>query len=218
MEEPRELRGRSKQFALRIIRGYGGLPKTNEAQVIGRRVLRSGTSVGAHYREASRARSDAEYINKIGAALQALDETAYWLELVVEGEIIPAHKLVAIQHETEELIAIFTTIVKKVRRKDEGRRMKEEGPEWMVSETELSEASEEEGLVPRQKESEASPEAWSPELGALLEPDQPNPPATGKKKPSIPPPPPTWAHDDDALLSHYSSFNMHPSYLLTRPK
>ena len=159
LKEPWELRDRTKSFALRIIRLYGALPKSTEAQVIGRQVLRSGTSIGAHYREASRARSDAEFVSKNGVALQELDETIYWFELLVEAEIVPAEKLKALQQEAEELIAIFTTIVKKVKskdegrkHKDEGRRMKEEEPAWEVDETELLEYSEEEDANPKKNE------------------------------------------------------------------
>lgn len=116
-----DLRGRTKQFALRIIRMYSSLPQGQVAQVLGKQVLRSGTSVGAHYREANRARSDAEFLSKMRLALQELDETAYWLELLVEAEIIPAVKLVELQQETEELIAIFVTIAKKVDENGRGR-------------------------------------------------------------------------------------------------
>ena len=80
-----DLRERAKKFALRIVRLYVALPKTTEAQVIGKQVLRSGTSVGAHYREAQRAKSNADFINKIESGLQELDETAYWLELLEEA-------------------------------------------------------------------------------------------------------------------------------------
>jgi four helix bundle protein len=83
-----DLRDRTKRFALRVIRLFGALPKTVEAQVIGRQVLKSGTSVGAHYREAHRARSTAEFISKLEGGLQELDETAYWLELLAESGII----------------------------------------------------------------------------------------------------------------------------------
>ncbi len=93
--------------------------------MIGKQVLRSGTSVGAHYREASRARSEAEFISKIGVALQELEETAYWLELLTGAEIVTTDKLKALQQEVDELIAIFTTIAKRV--KEKGRRVKDEG-------------------------------------------------------------------------------------------
>lgn len=109
------LRHRTKQFALRIIRLYASLPKTTKAQVLGQQALRSGTSVGAHYREATCGRSNAEFISKIETGLQELDETAYWLELLVEGGIVPAHHLQELLQETEELIAIFVTIVKNAK-------------------------------------------------------------------------------------------------------
>ena len=112
-----ELRARTKTFALRIIRLYVSLPKTTESQVLGKQVLRSGTSVGAHYREAQRAKSNADFISKIEGALQELDETAYWLELLVEAKIVPEDKLTLLRKETDELIAIFVTIVSKMKRK-----------------------------------------------------------------------------------------------------
>ncbi len=112
-----DLRARTREFALRIIRLYSSLPKTTEAQVLGKQVLRSGTSVGAHYREGQRARSDADFINKNESALQELDGTAYWLELLAESGIVPAEKLAALRQETDELIAIFVTIVTKVKQR-----------------------------------------------------------------------------------------------------
>jgi four helix bundle protein len=93
------------------------LPKTTEAQVLGKQVLRSGTSVGAHYREGQRAKSAADFINKIEGSLQELDETAYWLELLVESEIVTESKLASLRKETDELIAIFVTIVNKMKHK-----------------------------------------------------------------------------------------------------
>ena len=78
-EKPQDLRSRTSEFALRIIRLYTSLPKTTEAQVIGKQFLRSGTSIGAHYREVHRAKSDADIVNKFETALQELDETDYFL-------------------------------------------------------------------------------------------------------------------------------------------
>lgn len=115
-EAPQDLRKRTSDFALRIIRLYGSLPKTTEAQVIGKQVLRSGTSVGAHYREGYRAKSDADIINKFESALQELDETDYWLDLLVKAEISSAQKLEMLIKETNDLIAIFTTIAIKLRK------------------------------------------------------------------------------------------------------
>jgi four helix bundle protein len=98
---------------------YSALPKTTEAQVIGKQFLRSGTSIGAHYREASRGRSDAEFSSKIGIALQELDKTSYWLELLAKVTIIPPAKLEDLIRETNELIAIFVTIDKKNKQKSQ---------------------------------------------------------------------------------------------------
>jgi four helix bundle protein len=110
-----DLRERTKAYPLRIIRLYAALPKTIEAQVIGKQVLRSGTSVAAHYREAWRAKSDADFISKIEGALQELDETSYWLELLIASEIVKAERIQALLEETGELIAMFVTMVKNVK-------------------------------------------------------------------------------------------------------
>ena len=107
--ENRDLRERTKVFALRIIRLYSALPNTSLAQVLGRQVLRSGTSVGAHYREAWRARSTAEFISKIEGGLQELEETTYWLELLVDSEVIPPARLADLRKEADELTAILAS-------------------------------------------------------------------------------------------------------------
>lgn len=112
-ESGNDLRDRTKAFALRVIRLYSSLAKSTVAQVIGKQLLRSGTSVGANYREAYRARSTAEFVAKCGVSLQELDETSYWLELLVEAEIVPNEKLTSLLDETNQLLAIFTSIVKK---------------------------------------------------------------------------------------------------------
>ena len=116
-ETPQDLRTRTADFALRVIKLYISLPKTTEAQVIGKQVLRSGTSIGAHYREGHRAKSDADIVNKFENALQELDETDYWLELLVKAKIIPALKADLLRKETNELLAIFTTIVTKIKKR-----------------------------------------------------------------------------------------------------
>ena len=109
------LKQRTKQFALRIIRMYRALTKAIEAQVIGNQVLRSGTSVGAHYHEASRSRSKAEFISKIEVGLQELEETIYWLELLTESNIVQETQLNSLIKEAIELNAIFTACVKKAK-------------------------------------------------------------------------------------------------------
>src|SRR6266487_1768218 len=110
-----DLRIRTRDFALKIINLYSSVPKTSEAQVVGKQFLRSGTSVGTHYREARRAKSDADFISKIEGALQELDETQYWLELFGESKILSAKRLESLHQEAGELIAILVTIVKGVK-------------------------------------------------------------------------------------------------------
>jgi four helix bundle protein len=114
-DEAPDLRVRTKEFALRILRMFGTLPKSAEAQVLGRQVLRSGTSVGANYREAHRARSKAEFVAKCGDCLKEIEETSYWLELLIDGGLVPAKKLEALRMESDELTAIFVPIIKRAR-------------------------------------------------------------------------------------------------------
>jgi four helix bundle protein len=114
MAEPKGyLRERTKRFALRVIRKFSMLPKNTAAQVLGKQVLRSGTSIGANYREAFRGRSKAEFISKCGECLREIEETAYWLELLVEGNIVRPNKLAPLRQECDELTAIFVTIIKR---------------------------------------------------------------------------------------------------------
>jgi len=110
-----DLRVRMKDFAIRIVKLFAALPKTTEAQVLGKQVLRCGTSVGAQYRESQHAKSDADFISKIEGSLQELEETAYWLEIIEELEFFSPQKLQPIREETKELTAIFVTIAKKVK-------------------------------------------------------------------------------------------------------
>jgi four helix bundle protein len=113
-EKPQDLKPRTKTFALRVIRMYSKLPKNDTvAQVLGKQVLRSGTSVGANYREASRGRSKAEFISKIGDCLKEIEETEYWLELLVDSGCVSTTKMADLLDETRQLIAIFTTIDKR---------------------------------------------------------------------------------------------------------
>jgi four helix bundle protein len=111
--DTKDLQERTKQFALSIIRTFSTIPKTTEAQILGKQLLRSGTSVGANYREAYRGRSKAEFISKCGDSLRELEETAYWLELLVDAKIVPAETLSALRKECDELIAIFVIILRR---------------------------------------------------------------------------------------------------------
>jgi len=109
-----EFRARTKKFAAFIIRFYVQLPKErDEVQVCARQMLRSGTSVAAHAREAARAHSEAEFISKLGGALQEADETQLWLELLREECGIDCSLTTPIEQEADELIAIFTTIIRR---------------------------------------------------------------------------------------------------------
>jgi four helix bundle protein len=116
-DERINLKVRTREFALRVIRLYSALPSTTVAQVIGKQLLRSGTSVGAHYREASRARSTAEFISKLGGGQQELEETSYWFELLVESQIVDSARLQPLIQEADELNAIMTTCIKNARRR-----------------------------------------------------------------------------------------------------
>jgi len=109
------MRTRTRQFALRVIRLYASLPKSAAMQVIGKQVLRSGTSVGAHYAESCRAKSRAGFVNKIEGAMQELEETSYWFELLVETGTLKPARLVMLQKEVSELMSIFVAMVKNTK-------------------------------------------------------------------------------------------------------
>ena len=111
---PVDLKIRTRDFALRIIRLYASLPKSTEAQVIGKQVLRSGTSVGANYREGVRARSRSEYSAKLNISLMELEETLYWLELVEES-VLKNAEVNNLRLEVGELSAIFVTLIKRAK-------------------------------------------------------------------------------------------------------
>ncbi|MFZ1702252.1 MAG: four helix bundle protein [Pyrinomonadaceae bacterium] len=115
-----DLKIRTRDFAIRIIKLFAALPRTTEAQVIGKQLLRSGTSVGAQYRESHFAKSDADLISKIQGALQELEETLYWLELIEQTQSFTAERLQSITQEANELRAILITIAKKVKARAKG--------------------------------------------------------------------------------------------------
>jgi four helix bundle protein len=111
-DKQHDLKVRTKAFALRIVRLYSPLPRTTQAQVLGKQVLRSGTSVGAHYREAARARSRAEFVSKIQCGLQELEETMYWIELLQEAGVVRSDRIGDLLKEAEELTSIFVASAK----------------------------------------------------------------------------------------------------------
>jgi four helix bundle protein len=111
-----ELRERTKRYASAVIRLYVSLPRRRrEVEVLGHQLLRSGTSVAAHSREASRARSDAEFCSKLDGLLQEADESQLWLELLRDDCGIRGERIDWLLRETDELLAIFTSIVSKLR-------------------------------------------------------------------------------------------------------
>ncbi len=110
-----KLTERTREFALRVIRLCSELPKSTVAQVIGKQMLRAGTSVGAHYREAVRSRSDAEFVSKLEGALQEAEETRYWLELLTAERLGPQSELAALASEIDELAAMLVASVKTVK-------------------------------------------------------------------------------------------------------
>jgi len=110
-----QLKERTKQFALRVIRLVNALPRSRVADVIGRQLLRSATSVGANYRAACRARSRAEFVAKLGIVEEEIDESAYWLELLIEAGIVPSARLADLVQEADELTAIIVASRKTAR-------------------------------------------------------------------------------------------------------
>jgi four helix bundle protein len=111
----KDLAARTKSFARRIIRLYVALPREPVAQVLGKQALRAGTSIGANYREADRARSKAEFISKVGDCLKEADETLYWLELLSDEQIVATSRLAPLIQEANELVSILVTISKRAR-------------------------------------------------------------------------------------------------------
>jgi four helix bundle protein len=116
-EKIRDLKKRLKQYALRIINLYESLPKTGAVHIITHQLVRSGTSPGAQYYEACRAKSNADFISKIEGALQELDESSYWLDLLIEGDFVTENKLKPLCDETQELISIFVTMALRAKSK-----------------------------------------------------------------------------------------------------
>ena len=110
------LKKRSKQFAIRVVKLFQALPKTGEARVLGKQVLRSGTSVAANYRAVCRARSRAEFRATIGVVVEEADETVFWLELLVDTGIIKPARVEGLLAEANELLAIFAASQRTVKR------------------------------------------------------------------------------------------------------
>ncbi len=118
-----EFRQRAKGFAAGVIRMFVKLPKSREeVRVLGKQLLRSGTSIAAHTREASRARSEEEFVSKLGGALQEADESSLWLELLREECGVEPERTQPLETEASELMAIFTTMINRTKDKVENKR------------------------------------------------------------------------------------------------
>jgi len=115
------LKRRMKQFALRVVRLVESLPKRGTPRVIGHQLLRSGTSVGANYRAACRARSPADFISKMGIVEEELDESLYWMELLIEAGILKPARLEPLMAEAGELLAITVSSINTARKRKKKR-------------------------------------------------------------------------------------------------
>ena len=115
----RDIQYRTKQFALRIIRLVEGLPKNKVTDVIGRQLLKSGTSVGANYRAACRAKSKADFIYKLGIVEEEADESLFWLEILVEAKIVAQNRIEDLMEEANEIVAIIIASIKTARKNKE---------------------------------------------------------------------------------------------------
>src|SRR5262245_41766951 len=111
----REFENRTKELALRVIKLVGTLPKNQALEIIGKQLLRSATSVGANYRAACRGKSPADVLNKLAIVEEEADETLYWMELLIESEIISEVKLLGLMSETNEIVAMTVASIKTLR-------------------------------------------------------------------------------------------------------
>ena len=116
-----EMKRRTKQFALQVVKFVQALPRDRIAQTLGSQLLRSGTSVGANYRAAQRARSHAEYLSKMGIVEEEVDESSYWLELLVEAGIVPASRVESLVGEADEIVRIVVAAIKSAKQHDQRR-------------------------------------------------------------------------------------------------
>lgn len=116
IQKTEELLRRTKQVALRVIKVYQSLPRSGECQVIGKQLLKCGTSIAANYRSACRARSKAEFFAKISIVVEEADETIFWLELLTDSQLVSESKLKPLVTETAELLSIFSATRKTISR------------------------------------------------------------------------------------------------------
>lgn len=111
-----ELRQRTKKFAIRIVNLFRSLPRSPDAQTLGKQILRSGTSAAANYRAVCRSRSKAEFISKMGVVVEEADETVFWLEILSETGVVSTSRTEELQKEANELLAIFSASLRTAKR------------------------------------------------------------------------------------------------------
>ena len=116
LEFATKMQQRTKSFAVQVVKFFGKLPKTDEARVLGRQLLRSGTSVAANYRAVCRAKSDADFISKMGTVVEETDESLLWLELLEDAGICPPNLVQSLKTESDELLRIFSTSLSTAKR------------------------------------------------------------------------------------------------------
>jgi four helix bundle protein len=116
LEFAKKMQARTKAFAVQVVEFFGKLPKTDEARVLGRQLLRTGTSVAANYRAVCRAKSDADFISKLGTVVEEADESLLWLELLEEAGICPAAQVANLKKEADELVRILQTSLNTAKR------------------------------------------------------------------------------------------------------
>lgn len=116
VNQAKQLQDRTKRFAVRVVKAFSQFPKTEPARIIGRQFLRSGTSLAANYRATCRARSAADFVSKISVVSEEADETLFWLELLIDSELINVKRVEPLMTECEELLRIFSSSLATAKR------------------------------------------------------------------------------------------------------
>ena len=114
---PEQMKARTKALAIRAIRLVASLPRNPASDVIGRQLLKSGTSVGANYRAACRSRTDRDFLARMGTVEEETDESLYWMEVLIDADLMPRERLTDLMVETEEILRIVVASIKTARKR-----------------------------------------------------------------------------------------------------
>jgi four helix bundle protein len=117
-----EMRERTKQFTLRVMKVVSALPDNTQGRIISHQLMKSGSSVGANYRAVCRARTRRDFINKLGVVIEEADESAFWLEVTGEGNVLDPRQLAPLLQEANEIVAILTAALKTARKNNRSDR------------------------------------------------------------------------------------------------